>query len=196
MYENFLNIIKTGDLTKIMDLYQRYKCDVDDVESILLPKLDMNASIEVIKNTPYGYAVCHNYVDICEWLLATFPNVRRNLDGVIEYHLIDDVCELGHLEMLKWLHINYPYFCNGDFHIDPYIAAVTNHHFEVADYLLKMFNREPIFRHTTRSIFEKMLKNPDKEILFYIFTKFSQSNKTCADLLKESYLGNLVITYR
>lgn len=183
MYNTFCEIIKTGDLSQVQSTYQEFKNNNEDIEEILLPKLNEIASMDEIKLTPYGYAVHHNYVDICDFLFKNFPNVEHNMNNCELYDMIDEVCELGHLEMLKWLHMNCKILFAGDYHIDSFISAVTYHHFEVADYLCIMFQMDIILKETLHSLIEKMLKNPDKDILFYLFNKFKQDNKTTADIV-------------
>lgn len=185
MYNIFLEKIKTGDLSQVISLYQQYKNNTSNhnIEKILLPKLTREATIDEIKNTPYGYAVCHNYVDICDWLFKTFPNVEYNMDNIMQYDLIDEVCELGYLEMLKWLHYNCKILFVADYHIDSYIIALTNHHFELADYLCIMFNTDYILKDTLGIIIQRMMENPDKDILFYLFDKFKQDNRTLVDFI-------------
>ena len=178
MYKEFLEVIKTGDLLRAKMLYQEYKSsNLENVEEeILIPKMHQDASIEEIADTPYGYALLHNYVDICDWLFKNFPNVKHNMDNVCEYDMIDSVCELGYLNALQWLHTNCLVLYNGDYHIDSFIIAVRNHHFEVADYLLKMFTTNRVLKDCMSNLMYKMLLNPDKEILFYLFTKLKENN--------------------
>jgi hypothetical protein len=192
MYSRFLEAIKTGDLKQVVSIYQEFKESTENknIEDILLPKLDQKTSenydesINEIKESPYGYAVIHNYVDICDWLLNNFPNVEYNMKNVIYYDLLDDVCELGHLEMVKWLHHNCKTIYCGDFYVDSYLIALKNHHFDVADYLFEMFGIRSVLDGNLMAVIDKMLKNPDKEVLFYVFTKLAENNRTIKDLIR------------
>ncbi|AYV85591.1 MAG: hypothetical protein Satyrvirus24_15 [Satyrvirus sp.] len=160
----FMKAIKTGDLKKVLYVHEEYMKKLKDVlskEEIEYMFEPLLMTEEKDMNTPFCYAMRNNLVTICDWMYKNCENVKKNMMNCPLYNQLDEICELGHLEMLNWLAETVPgVIYADDMHIDCFILAVTNNYFDVADHLCQMYKTDNIIRDCTEAIV-KNLKNKD-----------------------------------
>lgn len=174
--------IKTGSLQKVINehdwIMNKFKNVLtnDEIEELFVPLLSDDDDIDNIINAPFGYAMMHNFVDICDWMYKNCKNVKINMDNS-EYSLFDEVCYEGHLDVVKWLFDNIYYIKYQDYHIDSFIHAINGNHIDVADYLYQQYTQCLDKDCIIRDCMYSLVKDKNMIGITYLFKKIFEDEK-------------------
>lgn len=174
-YNIFFGLVKAGNLSNLVEYYDM--CDKfygtnTDLTNLFIPRLNEDASISYIISTPYGHALTNGNLPIVKWLYSKFPNVKYNMENVIEYNLFSVACTYTNVDVVHWLITTCDFLTSPEYHTNAFMSAVSNHKFAIADYLCIVYTKQVVYDLCMKHVFRNLLKKPDMEILEYVSKTF------------------------
>lgn len=191
----FQDTITYGDISELVNVYNKIKNSVknktcEDRDDVTIDNeyeydsdftdeesdddlMDVFEPVDYydIDESPFSIAVSYGYDDITKWIFNKF---RRNVIENI-YNNIKTFCELGRLDILKWIDNNEDLFQNGEYdHDEPYdktkafLSALKHNKTDILKYL---YNQNSSIILTVREDVEsKIIENelPRDAVEYYI----------------------------
>jgi hypothetical protein len=145
--EKYIGAVKCGCLEDVVNIYN------SNIETLktFLTSADIANLFEPVKSDddnifdcPFVIAMLSGRVDLCIWMYNVFKdNIISNANSLPEYICIDEVCENGHLDVLKFIdEVFHDVVRCGDYHNDTFLLALENKHYDILEYLYTMYGEK------------------------------------------------------